>query len=383
MKKTVNRMSINNNTKKLLSVLLTAGLLTGTACGKQTQDKGEVTPEPEPLKMTIHRTSATSFDVLVPQTDDKDVLVHHFVHQYYSSALNYGNGKQKTILCGDVWYPEYIKKQGELDCIQGNLNFIFYTNPNIAGYENEACHVGAGHGCEIRNSQKFYADGTEFDPDSSFEDIECSELRIVLNSNVYAVDATQPGHKSSRALPKLDAEGNLVLTAVHDYDAVYKTDNTIEWDNSLEIKRDNLQFKQAHGGMLQGKAQFFNMVTIGDENESTNKFTYDASHNVTTTPIGNCPKFDGSRFHKASWLKMFGKGITVTQTMSQAGDRSGENYLMFIFYSGASTNDPTMDRLKVYMQPVKSIDHFGAAGAEFFNKGDKIQVHLKRTIELY
>ena len=90
MKKTVNRMSINNNTKKLLSVLLTAGLLTGTACGKQTQGKGEVTPEPEPLKMTIHRTSATSFDVLVPQTDGKDVLVHHFVHQYYSSALNCG-----------------------------------------------------------------------------------------------------------------------------------------------------------------------------------------------------------------------------------------------------------------------------------------------------
>ena len=369
----------------ICSVALSALCFTLNACGKSSQAGGEEGKEdPAPaIKMTVRKTSNTSFDVFVPQADGSTVLVHHFVHQYYSNALNYGEGQQKTILCGDVWYPEYIKRQGEPDCIQGNLNFIFYTNPKIEGFENEECHVGAGHGCEIKNSQKFYADGVEFDPETSFTDIECGELRIVLDANVYAVDVTQPGHKSSRALPKLDADGNLVLTAVHKYDAVYKPDNTIEWDNSLTVKRNGLQFKQAHGGMLQGKAAFFNMVTIGDENESTNKWVYSSDHVVTTTPIGNCPKFDSSRFHKASWLKIFGKGITVTQTMTQAAPRSSENYLMFIFYSGASTNDSTMDRMKVYQQPVRSIDHFGSAGAETFNAGDEIKVHLKRTIELY
>lgn len=351
------------------------------ACGKQPQADGDDGAVPA-VKMTLHRTSSSGFELLVPQADGSTVLVHHFTHHCYSNALNYGDGKQKTILCGDVWYPDSIKKQGEAECIQGNLNFIYYVNPKLAGFENEECHVGAGHGCEIKNTQNFYADGVEFDPGADFSDFECSEFRVVLDANVYAVDVTQPGHKSSRALPKLDDEGNLVLTAVHKYDAVYRPDNTIEWDNSLTIKRDGIQFKQAHGGMLQGKAQFFNMVTIGDAQESTNKFTYDASHTVTTTPIGTCPKFDVKRFHNTDWLRLYGKGITVTQTMTQPGARSTENYLMFTFYSGASTDDPTLDRLKVYMQPVRSVDQFGAAGAETFQAGDEIKVHLKRVIEL-
>lgn len=376
-------MSSGNSLKRITAVLFLAAFIAGSACGKQSQASGEGGGgKPEPVKMSIRYISSNTFEIRVPQPPGNEVLVHRFVRQYYSNTLAYGESQHKTLVCADVWYPNSIYFDGEPECIQGNLNFIYLVNDKVAGFENEGCHVGAGHGCEIKNSQLFYADGEAFDPSTNFGEIECEEFRVVLDANCYAVDVTQEGHKSGRALLKLDSSGNPILTAQHSYDALYKPDNTIEWDNSLTIHRNGLQFKQAHGGMLQGKAKSFNMITIGDENQSTNKFVYNADHNCTITPIGNCPKFDVNRFHTASWVKMFGKGITVTQTMEQPAPRSAENYLMFIFYSGASSDDSSLDRCKVYMQPMRGVDHFSTANAEIFDKGDILRAHLKRTIEL-
>lgn len=365
---------------RILITLLLA-VTAGAACSKPAVASEEDPGRKEEAKMmTVHFLNSSNFELRVSQKGSRPDLIHHFTRQFNTDPVNFGDGQSKTMVTSDVWYPNSINIDGQTECIQGNLNMIFQVDPSVPGFERETTHVGAGHGCEIVREQHFYADGVEFDPTSKFEDIHCSRLKVTLHSDCYAVDDAQPGHRSDHGLPKLDAEGNPIPELEHSYSAEYLPENVIEWDNKGIVRRDGLKFKQLHGAMCQGKAKYFNKVTINDSVESTDSFTYNEDHQAVVTPlIPGGPNFSLNTYQTGSSVKLWGKDITIRQTMTQKGARTGrDNYLFFIFYRGSDTNE--LDRLKVYQMPVKTVYQF-KDNAETFNDGDVIEVHVKREIE--
>lgn len=95
--------------------------------------------------------------------------------------------------------------------------------------------------------------------------------------------------------------------------------------------------------------------------------------------LPGCPNYSINTYQTGSTVELWGKDITIRQTMTQKGGRTGrDNYLFFIFYRGSDGNE--LDRLKVYQMPVKTVYQF-KDDAETFNDGDVIEVHVRREIE--
>lgn len=334
----------------------------------------------QPGNITVHYLNAKNFEVRIKQVGSKPDLIHNFTRQFNTDTATYGEGQKKTLVTTDVWYPNSIRIDGQTESIQGNLNMIYLVDPTVPGFERETTHVGAGHGCELAREQHFYAGNLEIDPTKPFEDVICNSFKVTLLSDCYAVDDAQPGHKSDHAMPKLDADGERIIELTHSYEAEYRPDNTIEWDNKGVVRRNGIRFKQLHGAMCQGKAKYFNKATVDSSMEKCCKFHYDPDHHAVVSPVlPGGPNFSIDTYQTGSTITLWGKDITIEQTMTQTGSRAGrDNYLFFIFYRGSDTNE--LDRLKVYQMPVKTVYQF-KEDAETFNDGDEINVHIVRKIE--
>lgn len=312
------------------------------------------------------------FSVYVKQSNSDKIIKHVFIKQFNEDNLTYGDNSNITLVTSDVWYPSRIEIDSN-NAIQGNLNFIYKISAK-EGFENEGGHVGAGHGCEVAIFQKFFADGKEFNPNEDFGIIECEVFRILLRANNYAIDKSRPGFSSEHALPKLDNSGNPIITAIHTLDAKYRINNVIDWDNTLTIKRNNVKFEQLHAGMCQGQASHFNEVTISGAEYCTNHFEYAENNEVVITKLDRDESFLDNPNQIGSTVMMYGKNTFIRQKLIQEENRVGKNsYFLFVFYKGDN-------RLKVYMQPVKTTAQFNSE-AEVFNSGDIIKCHLIREIE--
>lgn len=327
-------------------------------------------------KIVIEKISTTTFDVSIPQLSTGKYLVHRFNYIKFTKTLNYGNGMTKSVVCSDIWNPSFIMYGGN-NVIQGNLNFIYMvadslTSDPTSEYYNENSHVGQGHGGEIKEYQRFFADGIEFDPTQLTEPLECSVFSAVCKANCYAIDTTQPGFLSAQATLKLDNNGDPILTAVHTYIAEYRPDNVIKWDNNLLIKRNGLKFQQCHGSMCQGWYPYFNNVVLATPTYDNND--YNLSSGAVFTPIGSSVNLNTYRYQAGGEVVLNGAHYQIRHKMTQQGDRFDKCYLMVQPY----TDDP---RLKIYLQPVKTQVQFGASGAETFNDGDLLSVHVERAIE--
>ena len=329
----------------------------------------------EPLsksnKIRIHFVNNGKFEVFVPNSTGR-CLKHEFLRQYNIDTIG-----SKTLVTADVWYPSEIYLKSNV-VIQGNLNFIYKLEDSVAGFENEGSHVGAGHGCEVMVSQKFFADGVEFVPTEQFNDIECDVFRIVLKANDYAIDTTLPGFRSEHALPKLDATGNPIVTAIHSYDAEYHVGNAIKCTNRLLIKRNGLKFNQLHGAMFQLQASAFSKISVGTSNFDTNNFTWNGSTFDVAAEDGSIsfspsdPQYQVNRFAKSKLLIGYGDDLCVRQEISNG---IKDCYIMFAWYQ-----EPANPRVKIYQMPVKTSAQFGS-GADVFNDGDEICVKIERNID--
>lgn len=322
-------------------------------------------------KIRIHYVNNGNFEVFVPNSTGR-CLKHEFLRQHNIDTIG-----SKTLVTTDIWYPSEIYLKSNI-IIQGNLNFIYKLEDSVAGFENEGSHVGAGHGCEVMVSQKFFADGVEFIPTEQFNDIECDVFRIVLKANDYAIDTTLPGFRSDHALPKLDVAGKPIVTAIHSYDAEYHVGNTIKCTNRLLVKRNGLKFNQLHGAMLQLQASAFNKISVGTSNFDTNNFTWNGSSFDVTTEEGSIsfspsdPQYQKKRFAKSKLLIGYGSDMIVRQEIN---NDIKDCYVMFAWYQ-----EPNNPRVKIYQMPVKTSAQFGGS-ADIFNDGDEICVKIERDID--
>ena len=329
----------------------------------------------------IHKVDSTHFYVAIHDNIANKELLHYFVLQNYTKTLNYGDGLTKDVLCGDIWYPNTIVKDN-VDIFQGNLNFIYLIDSSLTGnpsspFYNEGSHVGAGHGCEIKEFQRFFADGKEFDISTmnSSQDLYCNEFRIICKANNYAVDITQPGFRSDTATLKLDDDGNPILTAIHTYIATFKANNNIIWDNNLFIKRNGVKFQQCHGAMCQGNYPYLNNVVIMNSNYDNNDYIF-SEGTFICTPIGTSVNLKDKSSQVAEEVVLKGDDIIITQKMTQGGDRYNKNFAQLVFYT-----DSGNERLKIYQQPVKTAWQY-PSDVETFNEGDIIKVHVERNIAM-
>ena len=328
-------------------------------------------------KIEIKKLDASNFSITVPLKNGRSVL-HHFTHQYKVQNLVYGNGEVKeNVLCADVWYPDttlITDSLGNVYNIQGNLNFIYLVKSNEIGFENETQHVGAGHGCEVMDYQKFYADGKEFTPSELTEILECTTFRVVLKAYDYANDETQE-HASGFSAPKLTNEGNLILTAIHTYDALYTMDNTIAFQNNLIIKRNEVRFSQLHGAMLQGNYPDFSSVLVENDNFDMNNYSYTAlsEGSCVVTPIGNSSDLSINTLQMAQTAIINASMCSVKQYMVNTADDN--EYIKMVFYTSPA-------RLKMYFEPCKT-EWNGLNESKTFNINDKISVNVVRKIECY
>lgn len=325
-------------------------------------------------KIKIHFVENGKFEVTIPQIGTDAEIVHNFIRQYKENSVSYGEGLSKNMVTADIWYPHQILVNGQ-NSIQGNLNFIYRL-------VNEGAHVGPGHGCEVSIFTKFFADGIEFNPADSFEDIYCDVFRIILKSDMYATSSPSTG---TNAIPVLDENGDPIITAVHTLNATYRVNNIIDWDNNLLFKRDNVKFLQLHGGMVQGQASMFDTFTICDGEYTSNKFEWDNTAFVIN-PISDSEVLNNGDSKKASSVIMYGKNVIIKQYMERLGmpqseadanDGQKANYCTCVYYSEA--HDP---RVKIYMQPTRSDMVNPYLAKEVFNSGDWLKLHLVRQIEV-
>ena len=327
----------------------------------------------------IHKIDSTHFYVAIYNSISQKEVLHYFIHQDYSKTLNYGSGLTKTIKCGDIWYPNRIVYEGK-GIIQGNLNFIYLisstlTSDSSSPFYKENSHVGAGHGGEIMEFQNFFADGKLLDLSAmnSDNDLYCEEFVVRCKANNYAIDTSQPGFASEEATLKLDNNGEPILTAIHTYIATYKRNNNIIWDNNLLIKRNGLIFDQCHGGMCQGQYPEFNNVVVMNNNYDNNDYIISGGATVCT-PLYNSVNLYDNPFQTTQEVMLKGNIGFITQKMTQEGDRYNNNYAKLVFFT--SSGD---ERLKIYMEPVKTTEQF-PNDAETFNNEDIIKVHVERNI---
>ena len=299
------------------------------------------------------------------------VLTHNFTHIKFTDNVAYNSGT-KTLVTEDLWGPDQILVDGAY-AIQGNLNFIYKVDSSQSGFANENSHVGWGHGCCVAKFQKFFADGKEIDITQPFEDIVCKSFRVISKADCYKIDTSKAGFSSAHALPYLDSSGNVIVTAVHLYDAEF-VGNDILWDNKLTIKRTGVKFAQLHGAMLAGNFTHFNMVTLADGNFTTNKFERNESGNLVVTPIDDSVDMQTINRRKSNMVVMYGKGVVCRQEIE-----GRDSYTLSAFYNSAT--DAREQRLKVYLQPAKTTEHFGEE-ADTFAYNSEIRIKAKRCIDL-
>ena len=315
-------------------------------------------------KLIIQSVSSTEFNVI--SVANRKILRYNFKQRRYTR--NIGGSE---VLCGDVWNNEMIFNKEDKAIIQGNTNFIIAIDGENSGFADESKDfaAGPGHGCEISEWTKFIADGVEFDPTNIGEDIECKELRFVLSSNIYAVDATlsranNTGNENN--YPRV-VDGQLLKAAHHYIDVSFSVGNKIEVHNRLTVLRDNTIFSGCYAGMLQCYPIAFNEVSINDITASLESFTSSQNHSVISGD-----GVIGWSLKKANSESFYGEGIVVSQYMESLNPDRYDKLNLF-------TPPSYADRVKTYFQPcITSV----VGDYETFNNGYNFDMKIVRKIHL-
>ena len=335
--------------------------------------------------IVIKKVSNDEIRLHIPTKDGSKYLIHPMKHNRYTHDMTEWGGSA-AMVCGDNWDPGDITDSAGNNIIQGNLNFIYMIDSSVEGFENENLHVGtgggstAGHGLEVREYTKFFADGKEFTPEGMTDDIVCSVFRMIQKSNCYAADKSKnPSSTPDRNYenwPKLSS-GNPVVTAQHFVDAVYKVGNNIAWRNRLVIKRNGVVFNQLHGGMLRSFTSKLNEVVVNDLQSSRNHFEYNDGQYIIT-PIGDSVNLTNVNRY-ADEATMYGDGIVVHQRMIQDdGTRFKKSIMSCTDYH--STN---LLSFKCYFMPALVSERSTVSAAETFNNNDIISVTNYREIDVW
>ena len=322
-------------------------------------------------KMLIVPQSTSAFDIYVAASTNK-YLRHHFVKQYYSDTLEYGDGQSKEVVGADVWYSDVIA-DGATAVMAGNFNFIH----NISNMEGHNGYVGAGHGCTVADWTIFYADGKNIAPDQLTFPVECSRFDFQIKAKNYLID--KPNSPSeSHAVPTLDQNGDPIVTSINIIDAKIRTGNTIEYRNRLIFVMDGIQFRECHGSMCEGYFAAFDNVIISNSEESWNY-------------IDSSDDYSRTKMHGTQW-DVFTAGSKKALSVTMFGDKyKVENSLMQLDGSrNKLTNTRTAiyrdngPRMKVYLMPVvctiSSENISDGSDVETFNAGDIIDCISRREI---
>lgn len=322
-------------------------------------------------KMLIVPQSSLAFDVYVAASANK-YLRHHFVKQYYSDTLSYGDDQTKEVVGADVWYSDVIA-DGATSVMAGNFNFIH----NISNMQGHNGYVGAGHGCAVADWTIFYADGNPIAPDLLSFPMECSRFDFQIKAKNYLID--KPNSPSeSHAVPTLDENGEPIVTLINIIDAQIREGNVIEYRNRLIFKMDGIQFSECHGSMCEGYFAAFDNVIISNSEESWNSI--DSSDDYSRTKMHGT-EWDvftaGSK--KALSVTMFGDNYKVKNELYQVnGARNTITNTRTALYRDNGA------RMKVYLMPVvttMSAENIaGGATVETFNSGDILDCISRREI---
>ena len=321
--------------------------------------------------MLIVPQSTSAFDIYVAASTNK-YLRHHFVKQYYSDTLEYGDGQSKEVVGADVWYSDVIA-DGATAVMAGNFNFIH----NISNMEGHNGYIGAGHGCTVADWTIFYADGKNIAPDQLTFPVECSRFDFQIKAKNYLID--KPNSPSeSHAVPTLDQNGDPIVTSINIIDAKIRTGNTIEYRNRLIFVMDGIQFRECHGSMCEGYFAAFDNVIISNSEESWNY-------------IDSSDDYSRTKMHGTQW-DVFTAGSKKALSVTMFGDKyKVENSLMQLDGSrNKLTNTRTAiyrdngPRMKVYLMPVvctiSSENISDGSDVETFNAGDIIDCISRREI---
>jgi hypothetical protein len=185
---------------------------------------------------------------------------------------------------------------------------------------------------------------------------------------------------ASHAMPYLDANGDPVITSEWVFDGTWEVNNKISMTNHLEIKQNNITFRQCHAGMLCGfypnidntalegrKGLYWNSTNgtqCTDKSESGVTFTAGA----TTSII-------------ADSATLFGNSYVARQ------DFNNKNPQMYGKENVLAWMPPTSDnRLKMYLMPCVCTESTALTdegkSVDVFNVGDSIDVSMVRTIKV-
>lgn len=318
-------------------------------------------------RLSIVPIDSSNFNVVVKKGDAKKI-VYHFTHYTKTwDSLEYldGNGNSQVatdVVSADCWDNDAIYDRDGNYIIQGNTNFIF----QVAG---ESKHCGDGHGCEVSLYTQFLADGVEIDPTDS--EIACDTFRMIWKTKVYKTAGN--GNDVSNNDPALDTNGEPIVTAIHLLDAIINKEGELKINNSLTVKRDNIQFNQLHGAMLEMQYGDFDKVVINTDDKTINS----VSSTGVVTAVGGSIDLSSYPNNVANIVEMFGKNVFVRQTIKPVRGIDIDN---FVIHSEFYT-----DRLKNYLMPA-GCRHFSPdAGVPIrtFNSGDVISVECVREIEVY
>lgn len=325
----------------------------------------------EPTKMLIVPQSSLAFDVYVAASANK-YLRHHFVKQYYSDTLSYGDDQTKEVVGADVWYSDVIA-DGATSVMAGNFNFIH----NISNMQGHNGYVGAGHGCTVADWTIFYADGKPAAPDLLSFPMECSRFDFQIKAKNYLID--KPNSPSeSHAVPTLDENGDPIVTSINIIDAKIREGNVIEYRNRLIFKMDGIQFSECHGSMCEGYFAAFDNVIISNSEESWNYIDSSADYARVKMHGTEWDVFTaGSK--KALSVTMLGSNYKVKNELLQMnGSRNTITNTRTALYRD---NGP---RMKVYLMPVvttiSSENIAEGATVETFNSGDILDCISRREI---
>ena len=327
----------------------------------------------------ISKVSSEYFNVKVYSDSTGEYLTHRFYNMYDERDMEYGDNQTKHLVTCDCWYPSEIYDKDNHKIVQGNVNFINCIKSDSGNFANEGnYYAGEGHGCAVSVYTKFYADGKVFNPMSlSYnEELVCDTFRFIEKVNYYAIDDRLTS--SGRSYPKLDANGDMILSNVHYADAIYERNNKITTINRLTVKRDHTVFNSLYAGMNRVYLPYFSHLILNDPDNSANGFTNDGT-NWTFTDDGDTGlvlENGTEHFLLGDNVIFYGDKYFYQQTIETNRSFNKMNYRNSVY------NDETKS-IKIYQQPDISQDVATALGltAEEFMNGDVIECRLVRKID--
>jgi hypothetical protein len=274
----------------------------------------------------------------------------------------------------DCWVAFDVYVEGVM-IAQCNINFIYNMTETENGTDY-AYFIGPGHGCCVENYTDFYIDGKIIDfasiPDGT--EIECSEIRLVSSANCWAASQSRTianGGDGTKVYAMVDGNGNPILSTIWNLDYTFDAKGE-HYENQLTAKRNGTKFNQCFGAMNSTQPNEFDHLQVNDQFGSCCSWVYE-NDTHTITPI------HGQNLN-AELIRGVSKAIQYGSNYMLSVDC--ENVL--VPYVGHVKNwfqDGDRGRMKVYLNPVKTIQSDGSDGADVFNDGDIIRCKVERRLK--